>query len=92
MISKLPISDPALPLGPIEQGEARPKALTLTRPRVGNDQYREILKVTATVLIVAVLALAFVLSIEGIEPEDHSGPGPDRPPHVVLPAPAPAPG
>jgi len=91
MISKLPITYPALPLGRSERGEFLPVASTTSRRGTAADRYRETVKATAAVLITAILTLGFVLSSQGIGLEHHSGVGPDQPPQPVLPAPAPAP-
>jgi hypothetical protein len=91
MISKLPISYPALPIGTVDQ--VRHHAVVAAAPRrsVAVDRNWHWVKVTAGALIAAVLVLGFVLSIQGVGLEDRPGVGPDRPPHPLLPAPAPAP-
>jgi hypothetical protein len=91
MIDKLPISYPALPLGPIEQGGHRAVVPTTSRRSAAVDRNWHWAKVTASALIAAILVLGFVLSIQAVGLEDHPGVGPDRPPHPALPAPAPAP-
>lgn len=91
MISKLPVSYPALPIGPIEQGRARPAPTATSWPSVAADRYPDVLKVTVGALITAIVVLAFVLLSQGIGNEGHDGVGPDRPPMIVRPVPAPAP-
>jgi hypothetical protein len=91
MIDKLPITYPAFPLGPIEQDGPRPVVARQKRRSGAADRYRQIVKVTATVLIAAILALTFVLSSQGIGLEYHAGPGPDRPPQPIHGAPVPQP-
>ena len=90
MISKLPISYPGLPVGPIEE-VGSPALVPASRPIVAVDRNWHLVKVMASALIAAILVMGFVLSSQGIGREDRSGVGPDRPPHPAVPAPAPAP-
>ena len=87
MIDKLPISYPALPLGPIEQERPRYVGSPTSMRGATVDRHRQVLRVTAAALIAAVLVLAFALSIQGVGLEDHAGTGPDRPPQTILGAP-----
>jgi hypothetical protein len=91
MIDKLPISYPALPLGPIEQDGHRAVVPATSRRSLGVDRNWHSVKVMASALIAAILVLGFVLSIQAVGLEDRPGVGPDRPPHPVVPAPEPAP-
>jgi hypothetical protein len=91
MIDKLPISYPALPVRSIDPVGHRAVVPAPSRRSVAVDRDWLWVKVTATTLIAAILVLAFALSIQGVGFEDYPGVGPDRPPHPVLPAPAPAP-
>jgi hypothetical protein len=58
---------------------------------VAADRYPGVLRVTAAAVITAILVLVFVLLTQGVGYEGHDGVGPDRPPMIVRPAPAPAP-
>ena len=91
MMTKLPITYPALPEAPIEQVESTPVVRPASWQGVSAERSREILRLTAGVLMTAILVLAFVLASQGIGREDSFGPGPDRPPHPVPGAAVPEP-